>query len=955
MRHLCKITMFAATVAAVACAEPVLQLGAPFADHAVLQRGMKVPVWGWSAPGDTITVAFAGQAKTATAGDDGKWMVEIEPLEASFEPATMAITGRGGASVTVTNILVGEVWLASGQSNMQWPVWKTTSGDLVVEPREDGVAPIREFTVRSSTAQLHPIEKATGEWLNGRYGSQSAIAFAFAHKLYEELGVPIGILNGSFSETSIQAWTSRVGFRDGKDAFTQEIYQRILETDPATPEHKAAWERFYQEIEDGIAENAARVARGEPAVAVSANRPGNLDGNRDASWLFNGRISPLAPYAIRGAIWNQGYANMREGLYYYNSLHNLIRGWRLVWDRPDLPVYFHQFYTAGSGSSRHPSVGSVSEMRHGTLMARDIPHTGMASQIDVAGAIHYNQKAVPGQRLALHALKNQYPSTTLKAGGKAKDLVADGPIFKSYKVKGNQLIVSFDHADGGLLVAETKSGGLLKPEVIENGEDQVSLFYLADADRVWHPASFKIDGDKVILTADGVDEPRGVSYASGGIGWKPNLYNAALLPMSPFITYDHEWVLSANWPDAPLKIAGVVVDAEQPEDEDSENESAETEDEAPIISEQALSWTYRRMPLLSTQFRDKAVLQADVPVTIWGGIGIGSGNSKDPKYEGEIVFRFGPSDESAPAIVEKTIPVTADMKDWQVTLPPQPAGDKAYTLYVAFKVDGMVAHMRNVTNIVFGDVFYVAVSGGDLTVPATDLTEEMVRVMPRSSMRDRFRHGSRFTISGSTTIHSRNSAKWWDQEKRKFPGARALGHWIAARTGNPVGIIYMQTKGDAEIKEWMPAEDLKLAPSLLADYKDLSALRPGNEYYDANLRAHIADWKRYWSDEVPRMIATRAVQGGGWGSYPSAGGSVTSNAGGVFNVMTLSFTPASLKGIIFVASPGMVEKAGAAFDEQMAALTSSWKTRFGGEPFMIVVDANETGTRLLEQIEKKIK
>jgi len=909
--------------ASSAPAPPAIELGAPFRNDAVLQRGMNVPVWGWSKPGTTVTVEFTGQKKSTTAGKDGKWMVELDPLKASFKPATMVITESGGKSMSLDNILVGEVWLASGQSNMQWNVAKSTSSELTVEPRADGVVPIREFTVRSVTAQLHPIEKAAGEWQCGTYGSYSAIAFAFAHKLYHELDVPIGILNGSFSETSIQAWTPRVGFRDGQDDYTRKIHQRILESDPATPEHKTAWEKFYQELEGAIAENAARVARGEPAIEVTGKRPGNLNGNRDASWLFNGRINPLVPYALRGAIWNQGYANMGGGITYYHNLHSLIRGWRIVWERPDLPVYFHQFYTPGGPASPHPTVGGVSEMRLGTLMARDIPHTGMASQIDVGGKIHYEQKAVPGQRLALHALKNQY--------GKS-DLVADGPIFKSYEVKGRELIVSFDHADGGLQVATTKNGGLLQPEVIGNGAEQVKLFYLADADRVWHPAKLRIDGERVVLTADGVDAPRGVSYAAGGVGWQPNLYNKALLPVSPFISYDHQPVLASNWPDVPPKIAGVE----------------------PDMGQHGLPWLYRKMPLLSTQFRDDAVLQAGVPVTIWGGLGFGSAYVETDRHEGEIVFRFGRSNESTP-LVDKTIPVTLEMKEWQVILPPRQAGDQAYTLDVAFKVAGAVVHERKITGMVFGDVFYVAAPAAKLAAPAAELTEGIVRVMRRHSKRDRAQFGSRFSVAGPTTPGGRFASKWQDA-KDATGFATALGHRIAAKTRKPVGIIFMQAGSEAELKEWIAAEDLKLAPSLMADYKDLMVMYPGNEYHAANIRRHIADWKAYWSDYVPRMIATRTVpDGGGWGRYPSPGGSVSSIGGRTFNTMTLSFTPAALKGIVFITDGTMKEKSGAAFGEQMDVLTRSWKARFGGEPFFLIIDARETESRLAEGIEREIK
>ncbi|MFP6901724.1 MAG: sialate O-acetylesterase, partial [Opitutales bacterium] len=569
--------------------EPVINLGAPFRDNMVLQRNMKLPVWGWSKPGTQVTVKFAGQKKTGKAGKDGKWMIELDPLEASSEPAELKISESAGKSVTLKNVLVGEVWLASGQSNMQWKVNKSSCMKIAQEFAEETkgkAAPIREFEVTSVVAMLHPIEKADGAWKNGDYGNYSAIAFAFAHKLHKELGVPIGILNCSFSSTAIQAWVPREGFRDAKDEYTRAIYKKILETDPTTSEHKAAWNKFYAGIEDTLKGNLDRVAKGMAPEPVLTKTPGNMNGNRDASWLFNGRLNPVVPFAIRGCIWNQGYHNMGEGLPYYNNLHSLAGGWRMVWDRPELPVYFHQFYCPGQKGewNTKPSIGSAAEMRLGTWLARDIPNTGMASQIDVTGGIHYYSKAVPGQRLALHALKNQYD----------RKVVADGPMFKSYQVRGEQVIVEFDHAEGGLVVGSTlyntdrknkEATGFADPKVIENGEGQVKFFYLADEDRVWHPATLKIEGGKAVLRSPGVKKPRGVAYGTGGIGFQPNLYNKALLPMTPFIYFDHKLVTSKDWPDEKLKVSGEVIDP------DSIGKKAE----------------WYKMPLLSPQFREKAV------------------------------------------------------------------------------------------------------------------------------------------------------------------------------------------------------------------------------------------------------------------------------------------------------------------------------------------------------------
>jgi len=342
-------------------ATPAIELGPPFADNAILQQQMPVPVWGWSEPGTKITVRFAGQAERATAGQDGKWMLRLDPLEASTSPREMIVCDDRGRQVALKNILVGEVWLASGQSNMQWVAGKSSCRLIIQElARKKERPPIREAKVTNVFASLHPLEHAEGTWSDGSdFNNYSAIAFAFAYELYKELKVPIGILNCSFSSTTIEAWTPRVGFRDGEDEYTRSVYQRILESDPTTPEHKAAWEKFYQDLERTLGENAERIEKGLPAKAVSTETPGNLRGNRDASWLFNARMNPMIPYAIRGAIWNQGYANMGAGIIYYYNLHSLVRGWRIRWGRPDLPVYFHQFYCPGRVTESLPDIGST--------------------------------------------------------------------------------------------------------------------------------------------------------------------------------------------------------------------------------------------------------------------------------------------------------------------------------------------------------------------------------------------------------------------------------------------------------------------------------------------------------------------------------------------------------------------------------------------------------------------
>lgn len=895
-------------------AKPAIELGAPFGDNAILQRQMKVPVWGWSKPGSEVTVAFAGQTKSATAADDGKWMLALDPLKASFKPAEMVITDSTGKKVTLNNILVGEVWLASGQSNMQWLVSQSVCRNLSVEDK-DGIAPIREFTVTNYFSALHPIEHAEGTWKNGGYAAYSAIAFAFAHKLYEELGVPIGILNCSFSQTAIQAWTPRVGYVDAKDDYSKALYRKTRETDPSTPEHKAAWGKFYQDIEDTIKENAELVKKGMPAREIPTKTPGNLTSNRDATWLFNARLNPVVPSAVRGAIWNQGYANMNEGMVYYNNLHNMIRGWRKLWNNPELPVYFHQFYcpsVKGGRKHNHPSIGATAEMRAGTWLARDIPNANMASQIDIEGAVHYVNKAIPGQRLALHALKNQY----------GQKIVADGPMFKSYEVEGNKLIVEFDHAEGGLVIAETQtnSKGIAVPTVIPNGADKVELFYLAGEDRIWHPATVKIEGGKAIVTSAAVKAPRGVSYGTGGIGFQPNLYNKALLPTTPFIFYDHKMVTAKDWPDDPIQIAGVVSD--------------------PNMGGKA--YDYRKMPLLSTQFRDSAVFQAGMPVTIWGS----AVHDWRGEADGEAVIKF------SFAGVEKTIPVMPGMKEWQVVVPAMKASAEPKTLRVTFSIDGEVVHERIIKNIVIGDVWYVATPNLDLGVKGNPAAKGIVRVMQRKAKGGMASRPRRYSVCVSTTPLNRFASVWADASGPTL----ALGQRLAAKSGNPVGIILVQGTASVRIpgerkprsipldlKHWIADDYLKEAPSLFEDYKQLATIRPGNDYYNANARRYMNDWKKLWGEYIPQLIATKKVPDSApWGSFPSLASLITTDASQAYNVMTHSFGPASFKGILFLCSENMFEGEKAAnYGAELSALANGWKNHFGGKdtPFFYTIPA----------------
>jgi sialate O-acetylesterase len=886
---------------------PAIELGAPFADNAILQREMPVPVWGWSKPGTKVTVEFAGQKKTATAGADGKWTASLDPLTASATPAEMVVTDDAGKKVVLMNILVGEVWMASGQSNMQWIVSKSSVSFIAKQLADEAKAagtplpPIREGKITDSFASLHPVEHATLAWSDGSdYSGYSAIAFAFAADLWKELHVPIGILNCSFSQTSIESWTPRVGFSLASDDSNKGIAKRLLETDPATPEHAAAWKAFAEKIEAALADNAALVAKQEPAKPVAVETPGNMNGNRDASWMYNGRMHPVVPYAIRGAIWNQGYANIGGGLTYYDNLHALIPGWRKVWNRPDLPVYFNQFYSPGANDGL--DLNPMAEMRLGAWLARDIPNTGMGIQVDITGSIHYFNKALSGQRMARHALKNQY--------GK-KDVVCDGPMIKGYRVEGDKVVVELDHTDGGLVVAKTPAGNLLEvPEVIENGAEQVTLFYVADKDRVWHRAKVRIDGSTLVVASEGVREPHGVAYASNGVGSQPGIFNKALLPLAHFIQYDHKLVTSRDWPGGMLQVAGVTIDP----------------------ATVGKPYEYRKMPLLAQPFDDHAVLQADAPITIWGSAVHDWGY--EAKGKAEIAFSF--------AGTEQKIPVTSGMKEWKVTLPAMKASMEPKTLHVIFSIDGEKVHERMCKDIVIGDVWYVAGTGPQAverhpgSKPASEgpilddgATAGPVRLMIRSASRATSPRPSRYMVSTSLTPHNRFASFWLAP---KDGPVAAFGARLHKETGRPVGVVFMSAS-DLELKHWIGYDHLAAAPSLKADFENIATGVPGTPFYETAVRGYLAAWKKYWAEDVPGLIAAKRPHPTGWGGYPTFGGELTSTAAQAYNVMATPFADFRFKGVVFLTAPKMVAAdEGASFAEQLPALAASWRATFGGDP-----------------------
>jgi hypothetical protein len=273
------------------------------------------------------------------------------------------------------------------------------------------------------------------------------------------------------------------------------------------------------------------------------------------------------------------------------------------------------------------------------------------------------------------------------------------------------------------------------------------------------------------------------------------------------------------------------------------------------------------------------------------------------------------------------------------------------TLKVVFEIDGEVAHESVCTNVVVGDVWYVSATNRQKS--AAGKSDGTVRVMTRKAMRSTSLRPSRYSVSVSTTPGNRFESEW---ENADGGLAGALGQRIAAKTGKPVGIIFMDGE-PLELKHWICYDCLKQAPSLMDDYKQLATVNPGNPHYDDNLRRYIGDWKKYWSESVPQLMATkRAMGGAAWGSYPSLSASVTTEASQAYNVLVHCFGPGSFKGIIFLCGPNMCEKdQGANYGEQLSVMANCWKDWFAcPDPyFFYTIPSNKLAPKITQP--KQIK
>jgi len=477
-------------------------------DHMVLQQSIGAAIWGTADPGENVTVSFRGQRVSSSASKDGRWQIRLGSLEPGGAD-DLVVTAKN--ILTLRDVLVGEVWLCSGQSNMQWPVAKASNAEQ--EIAQSQFPKIRLFTVTHELASM-PQEDVGGEWVvtsPETVRDFSAVGYFFGRDLYHHLNVPVGLIESTWGGTPAESWTSEKTLStDLALVPILEKWKRIIAE--YSWGSKASYDRRLKEWENlaSTAEPQGKAPPRKPAVPPGPGHPWTPAG------LYNGMIAPLTFYAIRGVIWYQGErnANSNRGYEYRRLFQALIADWRNAWNQGPFPFLFAQLANF-SKRAADPGESGWAEVREAQTMALALPNTGMASAIDnsVDGEGHPTNKQEVARRLALAARAVAY----------GEELVYSGPIYKGSAVEGRQIRVRFCHVGQGGLKA--RGGGNLEG------------FVIAGRDRRFVWADARIDQDTVVVSSADVADPVAVRYA-----WADNpacnLVNRQGLPASPFRTDD---------------------------------------------------------------------------------------------------------------------------------------------------------------------------------------------------------------------------------------------------------------------------------------------------------------------------------------------------------------------------------------------------------------------------------
>jgi len=481
-----------------------VRLPAILGDNMVLQGGDTVPFWGWADPNEEIEIrmSWSRAVPRIQAEQDGTWTFRVAAPDFG---GPYEITFQGKNTVTAKNILVGEVWVCSGQSNMQMTVQSSANAEQEVAAAR--YPKIRLFSVKREVADT-PQTDCEGSWVEcspETIPGFSATAYFFGRRLHKDLDLPIGLIHTSWGGTPAEAWTSDAMLKANPEfAPILKRYEDAVANYPqAMVQYKENLQKWEQAVDKAKAEG--RSAPPRPYAPLGPGHPHSPSG------LYNAMIAPLIPYAIRGAIWYQGESNAGRAYQYRSLFPTMIRSWWQGWGQNDFPFLFVQLANFLQVKGE-PGESEWAELREAQLMTLGLPNTGMAVATDIGEAndIHPKNKQDVGERLALWALAGTY----------LKDVVYSGPLYSSMTVKDSEIVLHFQHVDGSL---------------VAKGGEPLKGFAIAGEDRKFVWADARIEGQTVVVRSDKVAKPVAVRYA-----WADNpicnLYNQAGLPASPFRT-----------------------------------------------------------------------------------------------------------------------------------------------------------------------------------------------------------------------------------------------------------------------------------------------------------------------------------------------------------------------------------------------------------------------------------
>lgn len=510
MKHIAAIFGLLLTCAPALRAE--LALPAIISDHMVLQQKHANPIWGWDTPGTKVRVTFAGQTKTATAGSDGRWTVILAPVPANATPQTLTVAGTTRREIR--DVLIGEVWMCSGQSNMQWTVSQTYDGDIEAAASYPRIRLIRVPRVGSQDLR----KDFEGSWQPSTPGVArefSGVGFRFGRTLHQIIGVPIGLIDNSCGGSAAEAWVRRESLE--RDARFKPLMDATVKREAefkspnAATEHAAAMEKWK------LASEQAKAEKKTPPIQPPAPAAW-LTGNRRPGNMFGAMLHPTLGYGLKGVIWYQGETNAPRAHEYADLFPFLIEEWRREWGQGDFPFYWVQLADFHA-ENVDPGDSDWAELREAQTKALRLPNTGQAVIIDVGEGnnVHPGNKYSVAMRLVRWALAKEY----------GVNIRHRSPQFKSMATAGKKVTITFDCF-----------GSTLRPFDVAEPRG----FAVCDEDKVWHWASGQVTAtDKIEIWSERVSTPIAVRYA-----WADNpvcnLFTNEGLPVTPFRTDNFEMI-----------------------------------------------------------------------------------------------------------------------------------------------------------------------------------------------------------------------------------------------------------------------------------------------------------------------------------------------------------------------------------------------------------------------------